>query len=143
MTASLIERVESAAEGSQDLDIEIMTLIGGARHVDVGVYYGPNEAVWHTSEAAESDGSYHMLPSPSRYFSAGLALADRLGWRLFYLDASIIGRTSVMLQSVDDRPGTDPETGARLIGKDFASNSGKTHALALCASILRAHEASQ
>lgn len=70
---------------------------------------------------------------------AALALAERLGWRVYSIDMSIIGRASVMLQSLDDRPGTDPETGAYMIGKDFSRGSARTPALALCAAILRAH----
>ena len=78
---TLIERLEKAGEGSLALDIELMVLLGGARDVGDGVYYGPSTETWHTSDAAENEGCW-MLPAPSRSLDAALALAERVlpGW---------------------------------------------------------------
>jgi hypothetical protein len=123
--SDLADRIASAKVGSRELDIELMVLLGGALDVGDGVYYGPNEAVWHTSDAAEVDGSYHMLPSPSRSLDAALALAERA------LGKGFFGLTLTM----DEHGGSRCAVEYRHCGH---VGNGPTAALALCAAILAA-----
>ena len=127
MTPGLIERLEKAEGGSRELDLDLaiqfeakLWLRGSGRNT------------------VERNGRQVVIPGYSTSLDAALALAERVGWRLYKLDASIISRSSVMLQSVDDRPRVDPDSGATLMGKDFAVGSSKTPALALCIAILKA-----
>jgi hypothetical protein len=139
---TLSTRIASAEVGSRELDIELMVLLGGALDVGDGVYYGPNEAVWHTSDAAEVDGSYHMLPSPSRSLDAALALAERVLPRWGY----DIGSPSRMGEH-GGRPWADcwppveddDVRTFRLRPTPYHINAA-TPALALCAAILKAVE---
>lgn len=87
---ALITKLEEAGEGSRALDIEIMTLLGGARDVGDGVFYGPNAETWHTSDAAENEGCW-MLPAPSQSIDAALALAERTLGRIGPISLVIAG----------------------------------------------------
>lgn len=127
MTQELIAKLESASEGSREIDIELMCLLGGARHVGDGVYYGPNEAVWHTSEIAENEG-YYMLPSPSRSIDAALALAERVMPGCWANICTLGGK--VWVHSKWSSGG----------GPRWRGDSA-TPALAICAAILRASAA--
>lgn len=134
---SLIEKLEGAEGPSLVLDGEIWCAVNGYTFVmwdGAGCVY----------RRASDGGISHEQASRIRPFSASLdtalALAELVGWRVYTIDMSVVGRPSVMLQSLDDRPGTDAETGAHMIGKDYSRATAKTPALALCASILRAHQ---
>ena len=146
MTAALLAKLESASEGSRELDFWIayeLGLMAGIVPVrPANVREGHGE-VCLLDASGKSLGwvGYHVSSPVTTSIDAALALAERCGWRLYSLDASIVGVPSVMLQSVDDRPGTDPETGAYMIGKDFSRGSSKTPALAICAALLRASAA--
>lgn len=126
---TLIERLEKAGEGSLALDIELMVLLGGARDVGDGVYYGPNTETWHTSDAAENEGCW-MLPAPSRSLDAALALAERTGLRPYMADATIKGRWRWMLEN--------PALLGDLEAEPWTNGVAATPALALCLAVLRA-----
>lgn len=135
MTPGLIERLEAAGEGSRELDREIASECGWT-NLDVPTFWV--KSVCDAAGFPPGTAQATPLPHYTTSLDAALALAERVGWRLYKLDASIISRSSVMLQSVDDRPRVDPDSGATLMGKDFAVGSSKTPALALCIAILKA-----
>ena len=144
MTPGLIERLEGAGEGSRELDFwiafELGALSGVVAERPSRVEPGPGDELTIYDASGKRAGwvGYHVSRPVTTSLDAALALAERVGWRLYKLDASIISRSSVMLQSVDDRPRVDPDSGATLMGKDFAVGSSKTPALALCIAILKA-----
>ena len=136
--SALIARLEAAEVGSRELDVAI------ARSLGWGVHNSRRFGLWVVPfgeyDTCDPDDMFE-LGAFTASLDAALALAERVGWRVYSIDMSIIGRASVMLQSIDDLHGTDPETGAYMIGKDFSWGSGKTPALALCIATLRAKEA--
>jgi hypothetical protein len=123
---SLITSIEQAGEGSLALDIELMTLLGGARDVGDGVYYGPNNETWHTSDAAENEGCW-MLPAPSRSLDAALALAERV------LKPPYTGPITLTIAG-SGVAYIDHSNPCRMGVQAF----GNTPALALCLAVLRA-----
>lgn len=137
---SLIEKLEGAKIGSRELDCEIYEG-QNPTHKPVkgqkGRYYDPEIISALGAEKYITHGTY-VAPQYSNSLDAALALAERTGWRAYAIDGSIIRQTSVMLQSLDDRPGTNAETGAHMIGKDYSRATAKTPALAICAAVLRA-----
>lgn len=125
----LIARLEAAEVGSQELNGLIFRALADDPN-------GKDHWFMSCAELMTEDNADSVTVS----LDAVLALAERISWRVWSIDMSIAGRASVLLQSLEDRPGKDPETGAYMIGKDFSSGSARTPALALCIAILRAKQ---
>ena len=114
---SLIARLESAGEGSVELDREVWTACGMAPQ-----FHGPFDAagkgVWNG-------------PHLSHSLDAALALAERVIEKRGPIDISIMGSAQVTIHADDPC--------ANVLADAYAA----TPALALCLAILRASEQSK
>lgn len=137
MTGGLVERLEKADRGSRELDADLMEAFGFStirrrRHSKGVCWRMRGLGAWGY------ESHWCAIPNCTTSLDAALVLAERIRWRVRSMDASIEGRFSWCLQSLDPMPGVDEETGAIMSGIDFRYGSGKTPALALAAAILKA-----
>ena len=115
MSADLVERLESAAVGSRDLDLELWPLLTGD---EVGRFgqYGP----YYVSP----DNAYIYLPAVTTSIDAALLLAERAlagcEWEMIKLDSGCTVHLG------------DPNM--------CWDGEAATPALALCAAVLRARQ---
>jgi len=144
----LIKRLQEAEEGGRELDALIWahTHPEPVRVLDWNECYGDTARTQvrfkvlpgRRENVTSARGPYPHAEPFTTSTDAAVALAERLGWRVRVMDASIKGRFSWCLESLDPRPGVDHETGATMIGTDFQYGFGATLATALCAAILKA-----
>lgn len=135
-----VQRLEAAEVGSRELDAEICILLQYGGLNSEGAVNVRTDEDWDGDLLFEVDAEEccNPIPEVTTSLDAALALAERIRWRARSMDASIEGRFSWCLQSLDPHPGVDEETGAIMSGIDFRYGTGKTPALALCAAILKA-----
>lgn len=148
MTASLRERVESAAEGSRELDFWIAYETGGLSDVVIKrpayVREGDGEVALF-DDAGRGLGwvGYHVSRPVTASLDAALALAGRLlpGW-----EVSLAQRKPCFDETCAEWWNVSlfrMRSGVSFRSDGTVTIKAATPALALCAAILRAHEASQ
>jgi hypothetical protein len=149
----LLRRVESATGPDRELDVDLCAalvyLATPPTRLAEGwtLDYGPSpsgkgrvmayavrgdQRVPHASESAAD-----LTAS----IDAALALVERRGWRLRSLDASVLGRPSVMLQSCEDRRFDDEDEQRGGWAPEYAGALAKTIPTAILAALLKALQA--
>lgn len=145
--SELIERLEKATAPDRNLDaaLHVALVRPEQRADDLRYFRVPSANMDHMEMCApgtywlkeRSGASLQTAPAYTASLDAALALVERSGWRLYTIDASIRGRLSVMLASLEPQPLTDGE-GREYMGTayNYATHDGL--ALALCLALLRA-----
>lgn len=129
----LIKRLEAAEVGSRELDCRV---VAWAEGVIGGEHWSDNDLEYAITDPDRTCNPEHVTTS----LDAALALAERVGWRAYMADFSIVNNFSWMLKSLIDISVTCTESGEHYTGPDFKSGRGKTPSLALCIAILRAKQ---
>lgn len=125
MTTDLIKKLEGLTG----------TTVEG-REVDALIRASP----WYAATPSHDPIWGHFVRALGGSVDAAIALAERVGWRVYTMDASIKGRWSWILISQQDHQYLDDEQRV-VTGKIFTSGSHADKAIALCIAILKAKEA--
>jgi hypothetical protein len=118
MNSALIAKLESASEGSRELDLTIATRL--------------ERKLWLRGSGhntVERNGRQVVIPHYTASIDAALALAERVIKVRGPIDLTIMGSAQVVIHNADP------------CGNPLAETYGHTPALAICAALLRASAA--